>query len=259
MTPPPCRRMGRHCHALAVTLHVGTLEGGPEAADHEATWLLGHTERIDFTSLWTHDGDVYAEAVIHVPCRHLQLDDRGRARCAAHGFRGPVPPVPRRRPQPRQLGGDRFRVVERAKVVDRRLPAPTRMLPVIGTAPESANPCAGVPCRTSDHRPGAACCRDLQIEIMCDEDDTTLEALVRHRRPPLLCRVEREGKFSLAAEVISACGYLEAGGVDCTLHGRKRGDGRTAKPALCFDWPPKRLKIHKGCAFASRAQRKMWD
>ena len=39
--------------------------------------------------------------------------------------------------------------------------------------------------------------------------------------------------------MISACGYLGDDGVACTLHGRKRADGRPAKPDLCIEWPPK--------------------
>lgn len=127
-----------------------------------------------------------------------------------------------------------------------------RDLPVIPSGP---NPCEGAPCRTADNTRGAACCRDLQVEIMCERDDTRLEALVRSRQAPYLCKVEREGDHSLDAEIISACDYLEPAGVACTLHGRVRADGRSAKPALCFDWPPKRKVIHRGCAFATRWQR----
>ena len=43
-------------------------------------------------------------------------------------------------------------------------PAPARSLPVLEP---SANPCATAPCRTADNTMKAACCRDLQIEIMC--------------------------------------------------------------------------------------------
>jgi hypothetical protein len=86
---------------------------------------------------------------------------------------------------------------------------------------------------------------------MCTKRQKLLEALVRHRKSPYLCKVEREGDFSLCVEMISACGYLEAGGVACTLHGRKRRDGRTAKPDLCFDWPPKGEGLHPGCVFRS--------
>jgi hypothetical protein len=49
--------------------------------------------------------------------------------------------------------------------------------------------------------------------------------------------------------MISACGYLEPGGVNCTLH------GRTAKPDLCFVWPPKDMGLHPGCVFKGRKRR----
>jgi hypothetical protein len=68
--------------------------------------------------------------------------------------------------------------------------------------------------------------------------------------------VEREGDATLEFEVISACGYLEPGGVACTLHGRNRASGETAKPQLCYDWPPKRGTVHPGCVFRGRGKRK---
>jgi len=130
-------------------------------------------------------------------------------------------------------------------------PARPRALPVLN----GANPCATAPCQTSDHRRGAACCRDLQIEIMCTNDESRLEALVRSRRSPYLCKVERPGDFSLEAEMISACGYLDDDGIACTLHGRVRTDGRPAGPDLCSEWPPKNRGLHPGCVFAPRRRR----
>ena len=82
-----------------------------------------------------------------------------------------------------------------------------------------------------------------------------LEALVRSRRSPYLCKVERAGDFSIEAEVISACGFLDDDGIGCTLHGRVRADGRPAKPDLCSDWPPKNKGLHPGCVFAPRRRR----
>lgn len=253
---PPCTRLGRQCHSIPVTLRLGELEDG-DPLDHEATWLLGHTERLTFTSVWAGDGDLYAEAVIHVPCRFLKSDGV-QATCAVYGFQGPAP-RPRRVPQPRRMGGDRFRVVENQRVVTRTLPFPKRSLPVLeapAAASSTANPCATARCETADHRRGAACCRDLQVEIMCTRRERRLEALVRSRKSPYLCKVARAGDYSIEAEIISACDYLEPGGVNCTLHGRERPDGRTAKPALCFDWPPKRQTLHPGCVFAPRSQRR---
>ena len=101
------------------------------------------------------------------------------------------------------------------------------------------NPCLGAKCTTADHTRGSACCRDLQIEILCGPRETKLESLVRSRLSPSLCKIERESPRSLGAEMISACGYLDARG-ECGLHGRLRADGNSAKPDLCFDWPKAR-------------------
>jgi hypothetical protein len=79
-----------------------------------------------------------------------------------------------------------------------------------------------------------------------------LEALIRNRQSPYLCRVEREEDHVLNAEIISACGYLQDDGILCSLHGRKRADGRPAKPEMCSEWPEKRTGLHVGCAFRNR-------
>ena len=249
---PPCRSLGPQCKSLRVTLRVGELEEGPDSLDHEATWLLGHTQHIDFLELWEGEGDLYVEAVLHVPCKFLHQDGQS-ARCRAHGFEGPAPRGARRGPQPLQLGNDRFVVVEECRNAVRALPPPPRSLPVLahGAGP-SDNPCARAPCRTADNTRKAACCRDLQVEIMCTRSQRRLEALVRSRRSPYLCKIEREGEYSLDVEMISACGYLESDGVSCSLHGRHRADGRSAKPDLCFEWPPKGRGLHPGCVFGPR-------
>jgi hypothetical protein len=116
------------------------------------------------------------------------------------------------------------------------------------------NPCAEAPCRTADGTRGAACCRDLQVEIQCREDEGVLEALLRNRKSPYLCKVEREDDDpeALTVEILSACGYLLEDGIHCALHGRSRADGRPAKPELCTQWPEKRTGLHPGCAFRSR-------
>lgn|SRR6185295_6277276 len=250
-TAPPCRSLGSQCKSLRVTLRIGELEGGPASLDHEATWLLGHTDRIDFLELWEGEGDLYVEAVLHVPCRYL-VQQGSRAECRAHGFAGPAPLGARRQFQPLQLGADRFVVVEDGRNVTRRLPAPPRSLPVLGPASAGENPCASAPCRTADNTRKAACCRDLQVEIMCTRAQRRLEALVRSRRSPYLCKIDRAGDYSLEVEMISACGYLALDGVACSLHGRHRSDGRTAKPDLCFEWPPKNQGLHPGCVFGPR-------
>ena len=256
VTPPPCRSLGTHCKSLRVTLRIGELEEGPTSLDHEATWLLGHTERIDFLELWEGEGDLYVEAVLHVACRYLH-EHGGRATCRAWGFEGVAPRGARREPQPLQLGGDRFVVVEDGQNVVRRLAPPPRSLPVLdsGSDQAAANPCASAPCRTADNVRKAACCRDLQVEIMCTRAQARLESLVRSRRSPYLCKIERGGDYSLEVEMISACGYLGPDGVACTLHGRQRSDGRTAKPDLCFEWPPKNRGLHPGCVFGPKRRR----
>lgn len=91
---------------------------------------------------------------------------------------------------------------------------------------------------------------------MCTRRERKLEALLRHRKAPYLCKVTRETDYALDAEVISACGYLGEDGVACSLHGRVRADGRPAKPALCSDWPPKNEDLHPGCVFAPVKRRR---
>jgi len=211
--------------------------------------LLGHTETMTFGRLWRHKGDLFAEAVLHVPCKFLELEN-GSARCAAHGFQGPTPASRRRPEQPRRLGGHRFRLVERGGMVERELPPPPT--PKRSLAVLNDNPCATARCRTNDHRRGAACCRDLGLEIMCDVSWREQELLVRSRKPPYLCKVARDSEESLEAEIISACGYLDDDRVSCTLHGRKRPDGREAKPDLCRRWPKPTQDetLHPGCVFA---------
>jgi len=244
-TPPPCTSLGRQCRYLDVTLRIGKLEDGPESLDHEATWLLGHTDRIDFGRLHVRKGELLVDARLHVPCKHFREGD-GRARCLAHGFAGRAPSRPRRPDQPRQLGGNRFRLVDRRRLVARAAVDVKAGLPVLGT-----NPCLGAPCRTADHTRGAACCRDLQVEIMCTREETRLEALVRARQSPYLCKTDRDEEDSIESEMISACGYLGEDGVACTLHGRRRDDGRPAKPDLCSTWPEGGDLFHPGCVFAA--------
>ena len=253
--PPPCTRMGVQCSSLSVVLRVSHVEGKIEKTDDEVTWLLGHTERITFGDLWRDDEDLYVDATIHVPCRYLESSARGVS-CRAHGY---TARSIRHRPHPeqkRRLGGDRFRVAERGALKARSLPmapitAPPKGLPVI-----EDNPCATAACRTSDNRQGAACCRDLQVEIMCTRSEARLEALLRSRKSPYLCKVARTGDFTVDAEVLSACGYLGGDAVSCTLHGRRRPGGQPAKPALCFKWPPKREILHFGCVFGPRNRRR---
>jgi len=242
--------MGPQCDSLRVLLRVATLEDGPDSADHESTWLLGHTERITFLGELQRDGsDLFMEAELQVPCRFLKQGEPG-AHCSAHGYTRKQTPRTLDPAEPRQFAADRFQIVERGKSVTRHLPAPPRKpreLPLHA----GSNPCVGAPCRTADNRRGAACCRDLQVEIMCTPRQRRLEALVLARKVPYLCKVERVSPFSLGAEMISACSYLKEDGVHCSLHGRTRSDGRPAKPDLCTDWPEPGDVYHPGCVFDS--------
>jgi hypothetical protein len=191
---PPCRSLGSQCKSLKVTLRIGELEEGPMSLDHEATWLLGHTAQMDFLELWEGEGDLYVEAVLHVPCRYLHQDG-ARAQCRAHGYDGPAPRGMRRQPQPLQLGGDRFVVVENCANAVLKLPLPPRSLPVLadGTGSMGENPCASAPCRTADNTRKAACCRDLQVEIMCTRAQRRLESLFRSRRTPYIFKKQPGG------------------------------------------------------------------
>jgi hypothetical protein len=90
----------------------------------------------------------------------------------------------------------------------------------------------------------------MQVEIMCTPKQRRLEALVRSRKSPYICKVERESQFSLGAELISACSFLLDDGIHCALHGRRRPDGRAAKPDLCSEWPEAGDCMHPGCVFA---------
>jgi len=247
---PSCTSLGTQCQEIPVTLRIGSLDAGPDSVDHEATWLLGHTERISFRRLRREGVHVLVDAVLHVRCRHLKVG-RGNAegRCAAHGFTGPAPSATRGVTQPRQLGEDRFLVVEQHVLSTLTLPQPPRTLPVLADDLDGENPCAIAPCTTADHKRGSACCRDLQIEILCPRSDASLEALVRSRLSPYLCKVSRDSEDALEAEMISACGYLDAAGLNCTLHGRLRPDGRAAKPDLCSAWPDDGKGLHPGCIF----------
>lgn len=252
MTPPPaCSRVGSHCLSLRVTLRIAELDTGkPASADNEATWLLGHTERIDFGPIDPHPTELRTTARLHVRCRFASVTG-SQVRCGAHGFSGRVP-VPRPGRQQRRIGPDRFELVEEGRLRARTIPPPPppkRALAVLG----SENPCAIALCRTADNKVGAACCRDLQIEILCGPRQGRLESLVRTRQSPYLCKVTRESPDSLGAEMISACSYLEPGTPLCTLHGRKRASGAPAKPDLCFVWPDGAETFHPGCAFGPDA------
>ena len=238
-----------------VTLRVGSLEDGDTSLDHEATWLLGHTEQITFGELWAGNGDLYVEATLHVPCRFLARTEPG-AECRLYGYRGAAPRARAAREQPRRLGGQRFRVVDREADGDEiparrppRQPAPFRSWP-------ATNPCADAPCRTADNRRAAACCRDLQVEIMCTRRSGGWRPWCAPEGRRISVRSSGKATSRSMSEMISACGYLGDDGVACSLHGRARAEGRPAKPDLCTEWPPKNRGLHPGCVFGPRRRRR---
>ncbi len=242
--PPSCKRLGRQCRELAVTVRIADLDDDTRTEqDAAATWLLGHTERITFGKPYVRGRELYADAVVAVPCKYLEEKQHGtrtngrpQARCGAHGFRGPLPRASKLELKTLRYDEDRFTVVQDRRL--RTLPLPVkgaarRSLPVL----QAPNPCDGAPCRTADNRVGAACCRDLTLEIALTKGQHLLEALLRSRKSPYLCKVKRTDERSVECEVISACGYLGDDRISCTLHNRVRPNGRPAKPGICSDWP----------------------
>src|SRR5574338_1481413 len=104
---PLCQKLGSQCQQPDVTLRIGSLDESPESLDHEATWLLGHTQYISFGRLRGWAGDLLVDAVLHVRCRYLKPGDTpGEGRCSLLGHIGPMPQRTRGADQPRQLGGD---------------------------------------------------------------------------------------------------------------------------------------------------------
>lgn len=245
-----------------MTLRIGVFGQDPTALDHEGTWVLGHTAQIDFAAPRRSGDDLLVDAVLRVRCRYLKNGEvaagggAGEAHCSAHGYVGSLPPSGERPAQPRRLGGDEFNVVTDGKLVPMRLPLPPRSLPVLELHDDDINPCSIAPCRTADHTMGSACCRDMQLEIMCRPSETTMESLVRSRQSPYLCKVQRESALALEVEMISACRYLDDEGENCTLHGRLRPDGRPAKPDLCSEWPDDGKGLHPGCLWYTAPARK---
>ena len=156
-----------------------------------------------------------------MPCRYLH-EDGDRATCRAHGFEGPTPRGPRREPQP--LPARRRPLRGGGGLPERRpgAPPPARSLPVLATPPPARTPAprhrAGPPTTPA----GAPAAGTSRSRSCVPEGQRRLEALVRSRRSPYLCKIERAGDYSLEVEMISACGYLGADGVACTLHGRHR-------------------------------------
>ena len=267
---PPCRQLGRQCRELDVTIRVANFaDDSPTLQDAAATWLLGHTEHITFGTPYR-DGDVLlVDATLHVGCRHL-VDETGRTalrggagngrsapvRCAAHGFHGPMPPISKEPPPPVRQDDDSFHVVYRNRPQWLSLPLTARArrqqeraLPIV-----EDNPCVGAPCRTADNARGAACCRDLTLDVVVPEGDEATEQFLRSRKAPYLCKVERADHEIVEAEVISACAYLDPeDGISCVLHDRLLPNRQLAKPSICREWPDidEDEAGHPGCRLIS--------
>jgi hypothetical protein len=242
--PPRCTSLGRHCRELSVTLRIAdSKEDSQTFLDAAATWLLGHIERLSMDIPYFRASALVVDTVIHVPCKYLQLaaaangDDT--ARCSAHGFRGRAPSsshVPATATPGFRRNDGKFDIVFRGKRRSLHLRVKRearRALPVL----QGDNPCFAAPCRTADNKRGAACCRDLTLEVLTPESDTRTESLLRARRSPYLCKVSRESPQVVECEVISACGYLGEDGITCALHDRLLPNGRLAKPSICMEWP----------------------
>lgn len=267
--PPRCISLGRHCRELKITIRVSDTETESRTLqDASVTWITGHTERMTFGKPYVIDTDLRVDATVHVPCKYLRCEDGtpavqpdgypraplrepgAKVVCSAHGYRGQLPRSsgnPARRPAV-ELGDGLFSIFykgRRRKMKLRLKRAARRALPVMA----SENPCVGAPCITGDGVKGAACCRDLQLEVYLPKLRRHQEALLRARRSPYLCKVKREDEDTVACEVITACGYLAADGISCVLHNRILPNGRRAKPSLCYEWPelgPDETG-HRGC------------
>ena len=249
MSAPACTRLGQHCQELRLTLYIADTTDSTETQNDLGTWLLGHTQRISFGKPYRAGGEVLVEAVVRVPCKYLEKNVQG-ARCKVHGHIGSLPrsvrpgeDATRRHPDGRHtvFHDGRMRTLDLE-------PKRRRVLPTL-----SANPCVGAPCRTADNTRGAACCRDLTLDIILPAHKTHDEDLLRSRKSPYLCKVERVDDRSMECEVISACDYLSPDDkVTCVLHDRKRPDGSNAKPGVCYEWPDldrKGFTGHPGCVF----------
>ncbi len=253
-TIPQCKKLRRACRELDVVVRVSDLESDTHTEqDAAATWITGHNERITFGEPYRKNGELMVDAIVHVPCKYLKTapasNGADQAFCAAHGFRGPIPeswqPT---EPAAFHNGTSTLSLIHKGrrqlvKIHPKR--TKKRSLPVL----QPDNPCSTARCRTSDNKVGAACCRDLKLELWLPKKRKKFETLLRTRKPPYLCKIEREDKDTVECEVISACGYLDSDGVGCVLHDKIRPNGKSAKPQLCYDWPElkKDETGHPGC------------
>lgn len=257
-TPPPCKSLGRQCRELTLTIGISDIEDESRSLqDASVTWMTGHTERITWGKPYVVGSDLRVEGTVHVPCKYLRTSSgepavrpdglpsyrtNGKKKqvvcCSAHGFRGPLPTSTQPTAQDTRviLGESRFSMFYKNKrrKLDLRLKrAAQRSLPVL----QSDNPCFDAPCRTGDNTRGSACCRDLTLEVFLTSSQRRLEALLRARKSPYLCKIKREDEETMECEVLSACGYLAEDGTGCRLHDRILPNGQRAKPSLCYEWP----------------------
>lgn len=230
--------------------------------DAAATWLLGHTEHITFGRPYILDHELLVDATVHVPCKYLKVEHDPRlagngtgrlARCTAHGYSGPPPrssqPPAHQRPSMRPRPATfHLHYKGRPRTLPLRLKrSAPRSLPVLN----GDNPCATAKCRTADNKQGAACCRDLTLDLALPKTAKRVESLLRARKSPYLCKVSRIDDDTMECEVISACGYLDpSDGLSCVLHDRVLPNGRIAKPSICREWPDldEDEVAHPGCA-----------
>lgn len=270
-TQPKCKRLRRACRSLDVTIVVADTDAdtGTEQ-DAAATWITGHQERVRFGELYVRGDSLLVDARIDVPCKFFSPgltngQDSLGAKCRLYGFEGAAPDSKMPKAMRLSISEDTFAIVRKGRHRKMLLPLKkgnkqtnratkkgtknkSRALPVHN----SVNPCVGAPCRTSDNKRGAACCRDLKLELLIPKNAKNKMALLKTRKSPFLCKVKRENKRVVEVEVISACGYLGPDGISCVLHDRVRPNGKNAKPQLCYDWPDfgKDEIGHKGCVFA---------
>lgn len=254
---PDCTRLRRACRELDVTVRIADLDDDTRIEqDHAATWVTGHTEHISFGEMYVKNRELLVDARLHVPCRYLDVKSarekggKPRVRCRAYGFKGELPRTTQGPPPAARASDSEFYIVHKRKRRRLRLPpkqAPRRSLPVLAVD----NPCVRAKCKTADNKVGAACCRDMMLDILLPKSAKQKETLLRTRKSPYLCKFKRDDKRSVEVEIISACGYLEGDGISCMLHDRLRPNQETAKPKLCYDWPEfeEDETGHPGCVF----------
>lgn len=229
--PPRCAAMGSYCRQIPVRMVICPPDTDRREADHLATWLTGHTGRLDFGEIsWRAEGLV-VDAVLHAPCAFLRDSPGGAAECVGFGYCDSSETVERVAAS-RVRGNRTYELVEDAAIRELQLSE----LSTDSAERAHPNPCAGVACVAGDRSTGSACCREMAIYILCDETDTGLLQLLMSRDSSVVSRVVRYSPGVLQAQLISACSYLGPRG-DCTLYGRARPDGLPAWPSICQRWP----------------------